>query len=140
MRRVEKEKVEPDFHDFTMGDRNVGFVNFKRFKGRDPFYKMSGVEPHEKRFEAFIMSPRSTNFLRPVTTDFKKQLPRDDKLNTVMLTPSTFDGNIEAILPAQKKLLVGFEKIPQRKPINNINKAVTGDSTVHDNIDKYYAS
>lgn len=31
-----------------------------------------------------------------------------------------------------------FQKIPDRKPIDNINKAVTNDSTIYDNIDKYY--
>ena len=33
---------------------------------------------------------------------------------------------------------IKFEKIPQRKPINNVNKAITSDSTVYDNIDRFF--
>jgi hypothetical protein len=41
-------------------------------------------------------------------------------------------------MPKLSKQLVPFQKIPERKPIDNINKAVTNESTVYDNIDKYY--
>lgn len=69
---------------------------------------------------------------------FKKTLPRDDKMQMVNLTPSNYSGNFEFLMPKLSKALIPFNKIPERKAINNINKAVTNDSTVYDNIDRYF--
>lgn len=70
--------------------------------------------------------------------NFTKTLPRDDKLQKVNLTPSTYSVNFEFLMPKLSKQLIPFQKIPERRPIDNINKAITNDSTVYDNIDKYY--
>ena len=70
--------------------------------------------------------------------EFSKTLPRDDKLTRVNLTPSTYSVNFEFLMPKLSKQLVPFQKVPQRQPINNVNKAVTNDSIIYDNIDKYY--
>jgi hypothetical protein len=70
--------------------------------------------------------------------DFRKTLPRDDKLQRVNLTPSTYNVNFEFLMPKLSKKLIPFSRIPDRKPIDNINRAVTNDSVVYDNIDKYY--
>lgn len=71
-------------------------------------------------------------------TNFNKTLPRDDKLQRVNLTPSTYNVNFEFLMPKLSKQLVPFQKIPDRKGIDNVNKAVTNDSCNYDNIDRYY--
>lgn len=76
---------------------------------------------------------------RNFVINFKQTLPRDDKM-VVNLTPSNFNGNFEFLMPKLSKSLIPFQKVPDRKPINNVNKAVTNDSTVYDNIDRFYQS
>lgn len=56
----------------------------------------------------------------------------------VNLTPSNYAANFEFLMPKLSKKLIPFSKVPQRKPLEIVNKAVTNDSTVYDNIDKYY--
>lgn len=76
---------------------------------------------------------------RPQTVaNFNKTLPRDDKQYQINLTPSTYHANFEFLMPKLSKKLIPFSKIPNRKPLEIVNKAVTNDSTVYDNIDRYY--
>jgi hypothetical protein len=135
---VERDMTEPDYHDVKNKIKQLGYVSMKKISERQPIHKMNGVEPHEKRFETYALSPGNTKYDRPVTTSLKQQLARDDKMNKVNMTPSTFNGNIEAIMPRLSKAGIGFEKILQRKPINNINKAVTNDTIIYDNIDRFF--
>mmetsp|Transcript_41291 Transcript_41291/g.39767 ORF Transcript_41291/g.39767 Transcript_41291/m.39767 type:complete len:207 (-) Transcript_41291:28-648(-) len=58
-------------------------------------------------------------------------------MQTINLTPSNFDGNTEFLMPKISKQLIPFNKMLTRQPINNINKAVTNDSVIYDNIDKF---
>lgn len=34
-----------------------GYMDYKRLKSRDDFYKMQGTEPHDRRFELFNYFP-----------------------------------------------------------------------------------
>ena len=54
------------------------------------------------------------------------------------ITPSNYNGGTEFLMSPLSKLLIPFNKSLQRKPLDNINRAVTNDSIIYDNIDKYY--
>ena len=41
-------------------------------------------------------------------------------------------------MPHLSKMVIPFNKVPARKPIDNVNRAVTNDSIIYDNIDRYY--
>lgn len=41
-------------------------------------------------------------------------------------------------MPKLSKALIPFNRMMARQPLQNINKAVTNDSIIYDNIDKYY--
>lgn len=75
---------------------------------------------------------------RPNVVSFSKILPRDDKLTQINLTPSNYNVNFEFLLPKLSKNLIPFTRMVARKPINNINRAITNDSIIYDNIDKFY--
>eukprot|EP00347_Sterkiella_histriomuscorum_P015307 403357518 len=137
--RVVKEIVEPDMRLIELQKDQNGFLDYKRKNARLDFTKMQASHPHDKRFEPYNYFPGiySKTATQPVIS-FTKTLPRDDKLQKVNLTPSNYTVNFEFLMPKLSKQLIPFQKIPERKPIDNINKAVTNDSTVYDNIDKYY--
>lgn len=54
------------------------------------------------------------------------------------MTPSTYNVNFEIAMPKISKALLPFNKMLARKPIDNINRAITNDSIIYDNIDKFY--
>lgn len=68
---------------------------------------------------------------------FDKVAPRDDKLQTVNLTPSNYGGSTEFLMPTLSKMIIPFHKVPSRKPLENNKSAVT-NSIIYDNIEKYY--
>lgn len=41
-------------------------------------------------------------------------------------------------MPKLSKKILDFNKMPARQPLNNGNKAMTNNSIIYDNIDKYY--
>ena len=81
---------------------------------------------------------RTFNCRKPNVRLFSKDIGRDDKFSQTNLTPSTFDGNTEFLMPKLSKQLIPFNKNLTRQPILNINKAVTNDSVIPDNIHKYH--
>lgn len=56
------------------------------------------------------------------------------------ITPSIYNVNFDATMPKLTKSCLSFQKMPQRKPLELINRAQTNDSIIYDNIDKYYQS
>mmetsp|Transcript_41049 Transcript_41049/g.30188 ORF Transcript_41049/g.30188 Transcript_41049/m.30188 type:complete len:119 (+) Transcript_41049:700-1056(+) len=42
------------------------------------------------------------------------------------------------MMPKLSKQLIPFNKMLQRQPLSNVNRAVTNDSIIYDNIDKYH--
>jgi len=73
---------------------DTGFIDFNRFTHRPAFFSRQADALNEKRFISYNYFPRSySKTIHPNVVAFDKTLPRDDKLNTVNLTPSNFDGN-----------------------------------------------
>jgi hypothetical protein len=58
---VVKEKVEPDMRLIEYPKDCRGFLDLKRCKQREEFYKMQGTVPHEKRFETFDYFPHASS-------------------------------------------------------------------------------
>jgi len=79
-----------------------------------------------------------TLYSRVLDVDFKKTLDRDDKLMKVNITPSTKIINFETFKTQIGKPGVPFQKVLKRKGLETIHKAMTNNSIIYDNIDKYY--
>lgn len=66
--------------------------------------------------------------MRNSGVNFNTILPRDEKMNSVNMTPSNGMVNFEFSMPKISRALLPFNKMLSRKPIDNINKAHTHDS------------
>ena len=55
----------------------------------------------------------------------------------VNLTPTTYNPNFEYMLQKLNQKLIPFNKVPNRKPMNFVNKAVKCDTIDYDNIERF---
>mmetsp|Transcript_8855 Transcript_8855/g.10030 ORF Transcript_8855/g.10030 Transcript_8855/m.10030 type:complete len:96 (+) Transcript_8855:146-433(+) len=93
------DKTEPGLRNIKLKDRQKGFIDFKRQKGRSKFYKMqTRGNPHPKRFISFNAFPQaSTKARKIVTANMKRSMGRDDKKYQINLTPSVFEPHSEDV-------------------------------------------
>ncbi len=95
--------------------------------------------PHDKRFEPFDQFPKPySKTKRDYIINFTQTIPRDDKLMTVNLTPSTYNCNHELLMPRLTKSALHFQQYLNRMPLLN-RQSVRHDSIVYDNIERYFA-
>lgn len=88
--KVVREKDKDVMEDIRIKDKMKYVLPFDKTKGREEFFKMSGLSLCDERFKTYNIWPSSySKSQKIIGFDLKKGLERDDKMMLVNITPAT---------------------------------------------------